>query len=369
MISFSKDWYKQKSNADHLIAVIYNLCQLLRIPVTLTGIRSAVKSHPNYPSLLSIAQSLERFGINNEALKGTVNDLSEDDYPSIAHLKSDQFIIIEEIDQEGVQFIDPAKGRIYCILEDFEKIWSGVLLRVTIGQKAGEKDFPLKRKKEIYSNIRKILVLPALILLITAIFSYGLRGVANSGKLLALWGVKLSGLFICLTLFNESPIMQYACAFGKKVNCRRVLNSPAGKLFGISMSELGIFYFSSGLLTLLLMHYMEQVELTIFLLAILNLLTLPYTIFSVLYQALVIKSWCLLCLSIQTLFWIEFFLLLNSISIGVSNISLPLTLPLIMGFAISVLVWIEIRNILIKAKRAVYLEQKLFWSNVTIRQK
>jgi uncharacterized membrane protein len=327
----------------------------------MTGIRAMVKGHPGFPSLLSIAQSLELIGIKTKALKGTTSDLSENDYPSIAHLKSDRFIIVEKIDKNEVHYIDPGKGRISCKLKDFAEIWSGVVLRGVANKDAGEKNYLLQRKEEIFNTIRNLFVLPGLIILFTLIFAYGLTENANLNNLLFLWGVKLIGLTICLIMFIQSSVMQFFCNLSKRASCLKVLNSPAGKILGISVAELGVLYFSSSLITLLFLPYIGQMEFNIFILVIMNLSTLPYTIFSIYYQAFVLNAWCLLCLTVQALFWIEFFLFLDTISYCFSTFSWMLVLPLILGVAISILIWIGIRTLLIKAKRTNYLEQKLFW--------
>jgi uncharacterized membrane protein len=360
---FTRDWYKQKNQSDHLPAVIFNLCRLLGIPITITGLRLAVKGHPDFPSLFSIVESLKRFGINSKALQGTVSDLSKDDYPSIAHLNTDKFVVLEDINTESVQLLDPSKGRTIYSLANFTKIWSGVILRVNPGQDAGETDYHIKKRKEAFAAIRKFFVIPGLILLSTIIYSYGLIDVAKPFELLILWGVKLIGLAVCFIMFSESSIMQYFCSLGKRVNCLRVLNSPAGKIFGVSMAELGLLYFSGGLLTMLLMLYMGDVVSILFFLALLNALTLPYTFFSIYYQRFVVKFWCLLCLSVQALFWIEFYFLSGSNFKGFNEKSWNAAPLFIIGFAISTLIWLGLRSLLIKAKYADYLEQKLFWSN------
>jgi protein-disulfide isomerase len=41
-------------------------------------------------------------------------------------------------------------------------------------------------------------------------------------------------------------------------------------------------------------------------LAVLNFISLPYTIYSIYYQARVAKQWCVLCCTIQALLWLEF---------------------------------------------------------------
>lgn len=360
---FFRNWYKQKNPQDHIPAVIANLLQLLRIPATLLKIRETLKTHPDYPSLLSVTESLWEWGISAEALKGTIGDLSSADYPGIAYLKSNRFVVVEKIDRDMIYYIDPAKGRLSSTLDLFGKIWSGVILRVRLEHEGGERNFHTNRRHEVTKAFRNFFTLPGLILLGILILTDGLKGVENAGIFPTLWGAKLVGAILCLVMFlssiTESQVLKKVCSVGKRVNCLQVLNSPAGKIFGISMAELGLVYFLGGLLAINFMLYTGDAELNLFLLAILNVLTLPYTLFSLVYQAFVIRSWCWMCVAVQVLFWVEFYLLSNSIHIEFDGLGWTPLLPAVLGFSLSLLSWAGLRSTLTNASKATLSEQEL----------
>jgi protein-disulfide isomerase/uncharacterized membrane protein len=96
---------------------------------------------------------------------------------------------------------------------------------------------------------------------------------------------------------------QYAdkiCSLFKQNDCNSVLESKAAKLFGMfGWSEIGLAYFSVNALLLLLFPQ------TVYLLAILNIFTLPYTFWSVGYQRKA-RQWCVLCLIVQAQLWALF---------------------------------------------------------------
>ena len=80
--------------------------------------------------------------------------------------------------------------------------------------------------------------------------------------------------------------------------------------------------------------------------------TLPYTFFPVYYQRFVLKNWCLFCLSIMGLLWIEFFL---GFSISWKEVfSLSRFLVLLFGFVgISITIcWFIIKRLLIEINTA-----------------
>lgn len=66
----------------------------------------------------------------------------------------------------------------------------------------------------------------------------------------------------------------------------------------IGWSELGLSYFISNLFVLLFVPHLLSFV------AWIHLLVLPYSIWSVWYQKFRAKSWCLLCLMVQLVFWL-----------------------------------------------------------------
>jgi protein-disulfide isomerase len=66
----------------------------------------------------------------------------------------------------------------------------------------------------------------------------------------------------------------------------------------LSWSEVGFFYFAGGFITLL---FSGNINEAISIIAWLNIMALPYVIFSIYYQGAIAKEWCLFCLSVQVL--------------------------------------------------------------------
>jgi len=355
--------FKKKDTSDYVPAVVAGLFRLLKIPATITRIKEILKSHPDFPSLLSINESLPEWGVRTEAIKSSAADLSEADYPGIAHLKSNELVVLEEITDGRVRFWDPSRGRRVCTVDAFSEIWSGIILKVFPEPDAGEIDYRVHRRGEIFSALRAILVVPGLTLSAILAFVYGLSQVENPGTLPVLWIIKLVGFFLCVILtlssIADDRILQNLCPSGKRSNCLRVLTSPAGKIFNIPMAEIGLLYFSGGLLTSVIMLYTNHVELSLFLLAVLNVLTLPYTFFSLIYQAFVVHSWCWMCIVIQVLFWIEFYIQFNSWGVGISGLEWPQSLSFILGFSIPIFSWIGLRSLFVRVRRSDYLHEEL----------
>jgi uncharacterized membrane protein len=148
-------------------------------------------------------------------------------------------------------------------------------------------------------------------------------------------------------------IFDRVCIHGDHLDCYAVMNSPAAKLMGrIPMADLGVLYFSGGIIligfSVVNPYFFDQ----IFLLSILNLLTLPYTFFSVTYQGFIIKKWCPLCLIVQLTFWLEFFYFFSFLTAGVPRFRVEDFLPLVWSFGLPTLLWLLFRPILKKSIQA-----------------
>ncbi len=106
------------------------------------------------------------------------------------------------------------------------------------------------------------------------------------------------------------------CHISTNTDCEAVTKSGVSKVIGsVTWAEIGIAYFSGGLIIL---SFIDRIE-AISLIKILSICSIPYPIFSVLYQWLKIKKWCPLCLVVQLVIIIEFIIFLHAIIIHVKT--------------------------------------------------
>lgn len=91
------------------------------------------------------------------------------------------------------------------------------------------------------------------------------------------------------------------CSLFKQNDCNDILELDVAKLGEfIGWSEIGFGYFSTNILIIFLFP-----ELIVYM-SIINILALPYTFWSLWFQWLRAKQWCILCLIVQMLLWIIF---------------------------------------------------------------
>ena len=286
-----------------LIAITQKAFHLLKLKVTKRTVEDSLLSHPGYPNLASFSHLLTRLQIDYQAIKINEEQLSELALPFFAHLPKYGLVFVNSIDRHTIKYITGISGRISENKQTFCKKWSGIIFTVDTGGAVSEDHYQIK------AAIEKLRSYRLLICIILASLLLVLSGIKLGTNALFLT-TKVAGLTICSMLayfdISQNAASSRFCKIGDKINCQSVLSSPAAKVLGtISMADIGLVYFATGLIVVLC-HALTIVSTSyFFLLGVTALLALPYTLFSVYYQSFILKKWCTLCLSVIFLLWIE----------------------------------------------------------------
>lgn len=370
-------WIKQRSAADNAIAATANLLAQMDVKVTDASLREALRTHHAYPSVTAIADTLEDYGVETMLIKISPERLPEIDLPCIAHINKNKgsFVVLTHISHDTVSIIDPASGRFTQDISEFVNSWTSAILLAGRKENAGERGYEYKRRKERLAGARVPVAIGAAVIL-TALAAVAATDHAFFTEWSILLGAKAMGLalgiFLLLHYFQgDSDLMKRICPSGQKLNCAGVLQSPAAKLLGIPMADLGALYFLGGMISLWLGAFTG--ENIIALLAMLNLLTLPYTFFSIGYQAFVARQWCWMCVGVQALFWIEFITFYFTSNTSYTIPSYSQAMIFLFSFLIPSVLWIVVRPALEKASKTRSITEELlrfkrdpslFWSRL-----
>src|SRR5438309_7806389 len=98
------------------VSVTIALLKKLQVKVTRTTVNETLQNHPDYPSLLSISDSLKKWHIDNVAWEVQPKQLSELQVPFIAVLDKDSYVLVTEIN-ELVTYQTGIANRTSIILE------------------------------------------------------------------------------------------------------------------------------------------------------------------------------------------------------------------------------------------------------------
>jgi uncharacterized membrane protein len=352
---------------EHPVTASLALLQQLKVYVTNATVNETIQSHPDYPSLLSISDSLKKWHIENAAVRITEDKLQEMPLPFITFVNSNggEFITVTAINNDAVTYASTAGGNKFLQkpLSGFIKEWKGVVLVAETNDQSGEENYVQNKRRQ---NIRSLKI-PALLFAGLAIVFLAAPGFFNTNLytsknifigyvsllLLKLAGILITSLLLWYEVDKANPALQKICTGIKNTNCNAILGSKQAKIFPwLSWSEAGFFYFTG---TFLLLVTGNQPETGILqLVTFLNLLALPYILFSIYYQWRVAKQWCVLCLSVQVLLFLEF---VTAVFTGLINpaITYPLMsphslLPLGLGLLLPVIFWYMLKPALLKAE-------------------
>lgn len=339
--------------------------KLLNVKVNNASVNETLQNHPDWPSLLCVSDSLNKWNIPNAA--GRVEPSAIDGLPTpfMAHTndKEHPLSVVSVVTENTVQLY--SKNYHQPVLkskEDFFKTWGGVYVIAEPLVHSGEKDYKLNKSKAFVNAF-----VPTALLTLLAVLSFvGIYTIINSDPAITaitaiaiylhyfilLAGVIVTSLLLWYEIDKNNPLLQKVCNGIIKGDCNAILTGKQSKVFSwLSWSEVGFFYFSTCLL--LLVFAGNTMASAISIIAWLNILALPYTLFSVYYQWRVAKQWCVLCLTVQAL--------LLSGAVNVISNGLPASLSALSFYFITkslllcclpVLFWYVVKPAILKLQQA-----------------
>jgi hypothetical protein len=350
---------------DAPIARTLQLVRHLQVPVTTTSIKKGLEEHPDFPSLLAVSDVLRDWEIPHAAYWVYQNDIEKIPVPFIAHLTDNggKFLFVTKVEKDYIIYEEKKNRGQKMPVQEFNRLFTGNILIAGTSATAGDPDYAQNRREEILESQRMPFIFMAVVLLVLyAIFfapgyMENLNWRTGMASLAKISGVIVSVLLLMQNIDANNPIVQRFCT-GDKSNCNMILTSNAAKLLWgmLSWSEVGYTYFMG---TLLMLIFNSGSIAMMQLLAVVNILALPYTVYSIYYQTRVARQWCVLCCSIQALLWIECIAL-----VGV--LSQPYIFPgasewgaILLCFLSPVAFWVFLKPFLSKAQQVIPLKQQL----------
>lgn len=287
------------------------ILSLLKVKNTKKYLEDTVYSHPFYPSLLSISDTLEKYSINTLGANLDLDKLYKIPLPCVVQIKKNGnpfFYILTSVNDTSVTYYDETNKLITTSTASFQEIWTGVCLLLETTHESKESGIEKKLHQKRISSIFQ----GALLILLFAWFTTGFIGSDVSQTisstlhtifylLLKAFGLAVGIALLWFEVDQYNPKLQKFCAGNsKKVNCNSVLTSKYSRILNgsLSLSVLVVSYFFSTLLYLAIQGFSFP---SISNLAVLSISTIPIVLASIYYQAKVIKQWCKFCIMVQVI--------------------------------------------------------------------
>lgn len=268
----------------------------LNVPISEKYCEKSIVSHPDYPSLLSIADTLERLGIEYQ-IGEVENNVEELPLPCVLQLDRSGGELLFVKDKNDLEFHRA----------DLQK-WNNIILKINATDSIADEENnkrltrEKKQKKLIISMgvaLMGLFVLPSLISGVSLLeLLFGLTVIA---------GIVMGYLLLAKNLGITFKPVETFCNAGKRTNCDRILNAEDANLFGIftftdaAASYFGFQFFIAGLIIPLAPDsgaYWSG-------LAVASVFTLPVIGYSIYYQQFKAKTWCRLCLLVDGILAIQ----------------------------------------------------------------
>lgn len=267
-----------------------------------------IQSHPDYPSLLSISDTLRFFNIENGAIHIAVSEIELLPNRFVTLLKEDdnepQFCFVERKSNKYYYTIDKKTSEISKT--SLESRWNGVVLlaeRLEFGEQ--------KMKK---NKLTWVLALLCIVLFLLTLFQFE----TNLGTKLFFLFPTLGFLFSLAALKDligtKSELINNFCNITSSTSCTIIVNSDKWKFFKfINFSDLSMVFFMSQFFGLTASILVGNYDAFFSIQEILLFASIPFILLSLYYQKIVEKKWCPICLVIITIIILELvYLILNT---------------------------------------------------------
>ena len=166
----------QQNSKDCGVICLYNIINYYKGSISLTKLRNMLNTNKEGTSVYDIVCTSNKLGLETEAYKCELNDICSLKLPIIAHIKLDgkynHFVIIDKLIDDEIIIFDPIRGYINYEMEDFEKIWTNIIITFKKTKnliKESDKNFNTY-SKIIFNNI-SIITLTLFISIILSLFS------------------------------------------------------------------------------------------------------------------------------------------------------------------------------------------------------
>lgn len=290
-------------------------------------------SHPEYPSVKSITDTFDYFGIENitaNVPKDVLHQLPID-FLAIIEKETEQQLVYVSVKKKSIHIKTTEGIFIKLSKEQFIEQWTGTIIAI-------EKN----EKRTVTSSLKTIKKEPLIFtfLIVSTLFLQlylGTMWIVNAIMFLSLLGI-ITGYFITkeeLGIKDKRISKLCSSLSANGSDCGTLINSKELKGYPIPFKELVMVYFISQYLIVSILGFEVTILLSI------SALSIPVIIASIYLQAFVLKQWCLLCIITSWILIAQFGLMLIAFSSWDFSFSYTL-------FSAFIAIWVTIGWVQIK---------------------
>ena len=282
----------------------------LGVPHTAAYSERRFTAYPHKMALTAVADLRAEYGVMPDELKASdKRDTASLTCPAVVALADGTFGIVYSCNNNNVR-VRTRDGKVKSVPQpDFERQWTGAAVWGSAQPGAEEPHLGRHRFTETMATAQKAVFVLGVIFI--AAYLYVTNGIYHSWAqtvLLVLYGTGAYVSYLLVLKDNgvHSGAAEKVCGIVEAGGCGTVLEHSSSRLFGLyPWCEIGLTYYTVSFLALLIFPDSARW------LAVFSVCCLPYTLWSVGYQKFKIHAWCTLCLTVQTLMWLIFTVMLT----------------------------------------------------------
>lgn len=280
--------------------VVANFLHRLRLPVARQEFLQLIRSHPDYPALVSVSDTLDSLGVDNYVAQFEDEELSAIAFPYLTHLAQPQGR------GELVLIANPAALAAARARPD--STWTGIIVQAR-GMRVpatAEQAARYARQRQL-ARVAWLVLGAALLLLVQPAWRLA-SWPAGATYLAALAGVFIGGLLLAKELGVAPELVAEFCGGGgPQAGCDDVLATDPVRLFGLfTLTDAAAAYFLWQVASLALAAVAPAAGGGIYaLVSAVALLGVPVVAFSLYQQYWVAKAWCRLCLLVDAVLLLQ----------------------------------------------------------------
>jgi uncharacterized membrane protein len=275
-----------------MLKLVQKFLQINRYSEIKNEFKDLFLSHPNYPSLFAITDSLDLLSVENAAVRVSKEQIV--DLPSnfLAYFK-EELILVEKA-KNFVRINTIKKGSHKMPYEKFLLDWNGVVVAIEPNNVVARENLKVEFSWLKYG-------LP-LLLIVGLSFFYNTYTLFS----LAFLTTSILGFVVSIFIVQEklgfkNSIISKFCNLSSNSSCSSVIGaeeSTASKW--ISFPDLPLIFFSSSLIAILVAPLSSSIFV-----GFLSLLAIPVIVSSIWIQKFEIQKWCVMCLTVSALIFIQ----------------------------------------------------------------
>ena len=332
---------------EQTLKTIYTWLKQANYDVNLPDLQKRFLSHPDVGTLSSITDTLNDFNIANQALQIEASSIHQLTEPFIAFVQkeqSEQFVLVSPTGNNNYVIYTGNNKAFTLSLKYFSTLFSGIIIAIDKKDKT-----ILDYKKELRFFINIVFVVSVCSLLLTQT-TFELHTAAFS--LLTFSGCVFSALLYAHSIGVQNNFLNRFCTISKQSNCNTVLQSDAAKINKhISLTDVGLVYFSFQLLSILFLNHGS---------ILIHAISIPvaaFSLYSIYQQAFVIKKWCPLCLGVVGVLILQG--IIATLTINLSSIRLIESISLFFLFLLTCIGWYYFKRYFTNKSKLIQTETDL----------